>query len=362
MTGGPQETGAAVVKTVAPTYAVRPGSAASERDRIADLWKESGLGNLDGEQRRARFDWFYLLNPQGEGDVSFLHLAPESPAVGFLGVGRRDWVFSEQTISAGVLVDFVVHPDHRTAAPALMLQRNGRERAQRWAGLLLGLPDVKAVAVFKRLGGDLQGFLPRYVRILRYQGYLRRRLPSPVAMLAGMFADGLDSLVRWVRLAGFPARGAWKNEFDASFDDLWQRLEKQGLSVGVRNSRFLSWRFGQQPGFRYRTFVVERPGGSILAYFVCNLQGDTLEVKDVLGVATPEEYAGALLMLLAAARKAGAAAVSIQVFGDDILKRALRRVQFVERDKRPVFCIVGPEFKDRVKQTRWYITQADEDI
>ena len=345
-----------------PPYAVAPGAPGKDRDTVAHLWQVSGLGNLTDEQQKARYDWFYLRNPQGDGEISYLHASAEPGAVGFLGVGRRDWFLDGEPVPAGVLVDFVVRPDHRTAAPALTLQRRGRERALQWARLLIGLPDVKAVAIFKRLDKQVQFFLPRYVRILRYDGYLRRRLPPLLARILGKLIGVCDGMLRSARLLGAGVRGSWLPQFDARFDDLWQRTEKAGRSLGLRDAKFLAWRFGGQPGFQYRTFGLERPNGELAAYFVCDLQGDTLAVKDVLGAATHREYTQGLLLLANAALRDGAHAVSIQVIGDETFDKALRGANFLERDKRPFFAMLDESVRARSGNLRWFVTQADEDI
>lgn len=343
-----------------PAYTVAPGAPGSDRDTVAHLWQVSGLGNLTDEQQKARYDWFYLRNPQGDGEISYLHAASEPAAVGFLGVGRREWQLDGESTPAGVLVDFVVRPDHRTAAPALTLQRRGRERALQWARVLTGLPDVKAVAVFKRLDKHVQFFLPRYVRILRYDGYLRRRLPAFAARVLGKIIGLSDGGLRSLRLLGGDLRGSW-GSFDGRFDALWQRVDKRGRAVGLRDAKFLAWRFSDQPGFNYRTYAVER-GTDLVLYFVCDLQGDTLAVKDVLGSGSVADYTRGLLMLANAARGLGAHAVSIQVIGDETLDRALKAANFIERDKRPFFAVLHDSVRERGVTLRWYITQADEDI
>lgn len=366
MTASP-EAGASAANSAAsaaapPAYSVAPGTPGLDRDTVAHLWQVSGLGNLTDEQQKARYDWFYLRNPQGDGEISYLHAGNEPAAVGFLGVGRRSWRMDGESMSAGVLVDFVVRPDHRTAAPALTLQRQGRARAQQWAQLLIGLPDVKAVAIFKRLDKHVQFFLPRYVRILRYDGYLKRRMPSWMARVLGKALGVMDRGWRTLRLLGSGLKGTWAPSFDMRFDRLWSRVNKAGRSIGLRDAGFLAWRFGQQPGFRYRTFAVERAPGEMVAYFVCDLRGDTLEVKDVLADVPAPEYTQALLLLANAARREGAHAVSLQVAGDETLDKALRAAQFVMRDQRPFFAVLGEAVRDKGVTLSWYITQADEDI
>lgn len=344
-------------------YEVVPGVAWQAGSAAAETWKRCGLGDLEREQHLRRYDWFYCKNPQGEGQVNFLHCASEVEPIGFLGMGARNWSVCGRDVKAGVLVDFVVHPKHRTALPALKLQRYGRERGAQTAQILIGLPDVKAVPIFKRLGAQFGFDLWRYVRITRYGAYLRRYLPGPLAALAGAVLDALGALEIAARLAGTEFDGAWVHEFDDRFDALWAALDKKKLCVGVRDRRFLSWRFSAQPCRSYRTFAVtRRTDGALQMYFVCEMSGNSLVVKDLLGLGDEAAWRVGLLLLSRAARKLGAAVVSIQVKSNDVLASALRTSRFVPRDSRPFFAMVDGPTATNMAGASWYITQADEDI
>lgn len=346
---------------VPPAYRLEQGVVTRDSAKAARLWRECSFG-LDASQE-ARFDWFYGGSPRGEGQINFLVHATSEQPVGFLGVGQREWILDGAPVGAGVLVDFVVHPQHRTALPALLLQRQGRERALQTAQVLYGLPDTKAVAMFKRLGAQYECRLPRFARVLRSRGYLQRLLPAWLAQPLAVFTDTLDFLGMHLQLLLSRSRGEWLHEFDARFDALWARVNKQGRSIGVRDSAFLTWRFLRQPGREYRIFAVESPAdGTLLAYFVCELRGETLAVQDCLFAGTEMQMRHALLRLSLAARRLGASVISIQVCGDALLPRALRLMQFVERDGRPFFATIAPPLQQRAAGAAWYITPADEDI
>lgn len=352
-----------------PSYEVVAGSVDDDRDRAIAVWLQSGFGGVRPDRQRERYEWFYLLNPQGLGEVSFLKAIGDAQDLGFLGVGARDWFVNNEAHKGGVLVDFVVHPSHRSAAPALMLQRKGRERAAERMTILTGLPDKKAVAVFKRLGSQVHADLPRYVRILRFSEYFGRHLPGWLAGPLGWLAGCFDRLVTSLQLAMARFEAGWVEHIDDRFDVLWNEVDKRARCIGVRDSKFLKWRFTRQPGRSYRTYTVgSRDNDDIDAYFVCELQNDVLIVKDLLTTGGPQRVRIALLALIRAARKLNAAAVSIQVFGDDDLVTALHATQFFERDKRPFFAIVPTKAAEPLvsdawyNKFAWYITQADEDI
>lgn len=328
------------------------------------VWAEGGIGSANGvEADRARYDWFYRLNPQGGACVNSLLHGEQKKPMGFLGIGARRLLLDGETVPAGVLVDFVISPKHRSAFAALLLQRKGREHASAFMPIIYGLPDTKAVGVCNRLESHVKFALPRYARVVRSQVYLERLMPHWLAVPLAAFTDTLDSIGMELQLLFAPVVGGWVNNFDSSFDDLWAALDKKNLCVGVRDREFLEWRFAQQPQRNYRTFVVKRKGSdALLMYFVCEISKTSLSVKDCLHVASDHELRAGLLRLALAARAIGATAIEIQVSADESFARALRGAQFLQRSQRPFFAVVSEALRERAARVRWYITQADEDV
>ena len=346
---------------VPPKYAVIAGTVPSDRDRAVAVWLAGGFGDPDADRQRARFDWLYGQCPHGEGQVNFLYPPGQTEPVGFLGVSLREWMLDGVPVRGGALVDFVVHPSHRSAAPALQLQRRGRERANESAKLLFGLPEPKAIAIFKRLGSTVQGSLARYARVVRYGAYLQRRMPAWLARPTGAIAGIADGVRLRARLLTSKLQGAWQQDFDASFDALWQRCDKRARCIGVRDQKLLRWRFGSQPHHQYRVFAVRsRSDATLRMYFVCERDGDTLVIKDLLAEGTDGFLTEGLFLLCLAARDAGASAISVQILADEFVVGALRRAGFVQREARPFFGMVG-EPSGGIPAATWYITQADED-
>ena len=328
------------------------------------VWAEGGIASARGvEADRARYSWFYRQNPQGAACVNSLVHGEQKKPMGFLGIGARRLLLDGEPVPAGVLVDFVISPKHRSAFAALLLQRKGREQAFAFMRIIYGLPDTKAVGVCKRLESHVQFDLPRFARVVRSQIYLERLMPHWLAVPLAAFTDTMDRIGMHLQLLLTSVGGGWVDRFDASFDDLWAALDKRNLCVGVRDREFLQWRFEQQPEHDYRTFVVKRKGSNaLLMYFVCEISNTSLRVKDCLHVASDRELRAGLLLLVLASRAMGASAVEIQVSAGESFGRALRRVQFQQRSQRPFFAVVSEALRDRAARARWYVTQADEDV
>lgn len=348
----------------AQSYQFSIGEPALDEALVQRVWAAGGIGSASGAAADlARYQWFYLGNPQGPARVNWLRHGAEPEPAGVLGIGSRQLLMAGQATPAGALVDFVINPKHRSAFPALMLQRNGREMALTSMQVVYGLPDTKAVMVCKRLESHVKFELPRFARVVRSRGYLERLLPRWAALPLAVFTDVLDHAGMRLQLLFSSLAGEWIEAFDARFDQLWAALDKSRLCVGVRDRAFLEWRFAQQPARNYKTFVVKRAGSdALLMYFVCEITASTLRVKDCLYIGTERELRAGLLLLTLAARTLGSHSVELQVSADGLFRRALRRAQFGLRSQRPFFAIVNAPLREQAAGLHWYITPADEDV
>ncbi|HEX6637160.1 MAG TPA: hypothetical protein VF033_05850, partial [Steroidobacteraceae bacterium] len=197
-------------------YKVVRGDGRDDRERILALWQRCGFSA--GEEASARYDWFYFGNPRGPGRVYLLTHCGE--LVGSLGAGTR-WFLpgpARTPLRAAILVDFVVHPSHRTMFPAMLLQRVAREQEMQDVDLVYGLPEAKAAPIFKRLGATQQLTSGSHVRVIRSANYARRHLPRapglPVRMLCWV-ADRARLLSHWFNGHSRGLRARWHDSLPA---------------------------------------------------------------------------------------------------------------------------------------------------
>jgi hypothetical protein len=347
-------------------YSVEIGDLNRHKIETLAVWHDGGfVEHATGDS--ARFDWFYQDNPAGPGQLSLLR-CNSGPPVGALGACPRQFVVNDRQVLAGVLVDFVVHPAHRTALPALQLQKAARARALKDMGFLYGLPDTKAIATFKRLGYTVHFEVPRYARVLQTGPYLRRIMSPFVAHPAGFLLDSLDaallharvSIQRWVNTAFRDTHAAWADEIGEEFEQLWADFAKETLCIGVRDARFIRWRFGGRPGFCYRTLVVRHSSTKRLcAYFICEIGENGITIKDCLSLGGRTEWLHALNLLCVEARRLLAPVLHVDIAAPEHVVEAFRSAGFRRRSARHFFAMVGDV---GLSGAAWYITQADEDV
>jgi hypothetical protein len=322
----------------APTYAVETGEAARDRTAVLAIWR----GNLGQDARmQAKFDWFYARCPFGAPTLRLLRHLPDDRLVGVAAAGPRRMLWRGEEISAGVLVDLAVAAEHRSLGPALMLQNALADAGCRRFGLLYGFPNPKAAAVFKRVGYARLGEIVRHARVLRHARYVARRLPRPLALLAGAVLD-LRARVRdaWRARADRRVESAWSERADPRFDALWSRgsAASEGL-VAVRDTAFARWRFDDSPLAATRYLLVSDPADhSLRAWFACQVEDDVLHVRDFWSDDAASGIARAHVdALVRAARAAGHAAVSVEYAGAETKRAGWCDAGFIERSRRPVF-------------------------
>ena len=121
--------------------------------------------------------------------------------------------------------------------------------ALRAHGIAYGFPNKNSKPIVRRLGYLKLGELVRYSRLLRHGSYLKRpTCQAPLSTVVGALADRLTALYfAPYRELMNTWKLAWVEQFDERFDGLWERCRDHNGILGVRDSKFLTWRFLSQP-------------------------------------------------------------------------------------------------------------------
>lgn len=347
-------------------YEIAPADVARDRDRILAVWARN-LEAHEPSEHQVRYDWlcrcpvapprFWLALKDGE-------------VVGTAGVGIRSVSVGGKPVLAGIAGDFAVDKKHRMLQPALSLQRAVLSSLSDGLDLVYGLPNANAAKVFERQGYQTVGGLTRYVKVLRTGRFLRsakglKAKAAPLAPVADLWLR-LRSPETWRRL---PAGRVLEpvSQFDARFDDLWDRASGRAPIIGVRSSAFLRWRYTDCPLQKYVTLALaEGTGGRLLGYITW--YGGEDEQLRLADWAT-DGSAGAAEDLLAGmirwARRNGAASISAESLGAPALEGVLRQFGFVNRECNARLMVTASPAVDPVLRQAaggWYFLRGDENI
>jgi len=246
--------------------------------------------------------WEFISNSSG---VAHISLADDSgKTVGHYAVVPRTIKVNEGVCSGSIVVDVMTHPDYRQQGMFTALGKYALSNS-RQSGIEFsyGFPVRKDVMPgHLKIGWEHIFDIPILARPLRFEPIVRSYLNIPVlSRLAALVADiGYQAGVRpFLKLTqphvesdvGVTVRTV--KEFDERFDSLWCKASRQFPVMGVRDAKYLDWRYTQHPYYQYRVWVAER-GNQLLGYVITrtgNLLGlcagiivDILADPDALGV------------------------------------------------------------------------------
>ncbi len=317
----------------------------------------------------ARFDWLYRKNPDGEAVLWTVRDGKSGEMAGFtVALPRRVMVDGEVRICWNG-ADFSMHPKFRTLGPAIKLRRAAREGVD--AGrvdFLYAHPNERMAVVHARVGHLPVGRMFRYAKPLRIGPYLQTKVSS--RFLAGILGAVGDRLVR------LGARETWHrstcevgpragDRFDERYDRLFEQAAGCARVVGVRDARYLNWRYAENP--LYETRVLEaRDGGRLRAYLLYVVNDDTASIKDVFppgdGAAVRDLIAG----VIREGRRLGLRSASVTTLEGNPLDRHFAEFGFRLRpESSQMFAYAPPERPWREVVTdrqAWFLTVGDRDV
>jgi hypothetical protein len=345
---------------MASAYTVEDADPVACAEQIQALWVQNLAGH-SAESARAKLALGYVDNPAGPGAVLLLRADGEPPAVGVQGLHPRTFHHGERRVRAAGLADFAVDAGHRSLGPALMLMRSGVQRAGERFDMTYGLPNAKAAPVCQRAGLKRIGAMRRHAKPLRSRAQLAQRLPAGLAGVLAPLADLALRAADLVRAVRQPSRLRFREARwdDPAIDALWARRDPQRL-WSERSATLLRWRFGEPARGDWRIGIATDRDGQPQGHVTWRLIDGFAEVGDFFAPDPGRTTLPLLSAFTRAARRAGAASISLGFFGSPQVERQLAQAGFrVRPQTAPVFVAPGgaaPESPDS-----WHLTAFDND-
>lgn len=304
-------------------------SADLERDRqvIIDLWHQN---LVDIDQLEEKYDWHFLDNPFGLGQIWIL--TADGHAVGTTSLAIRPLRVRGTDTTAGMAGDLAVNKDHRFLQPALTLQRALMSSAHVGIRMLYGVPNPSAASVMKYVG--YREFCPihRYAKALKMSHYLQRSGKlGAMAPIIGKIAD--QGLAAWQSIGWRQGRLGTQvlHSFDERFDELWGRLSSSQATLTIRNRKFLQWRYRDCPLRQYKTVgLLTDDDSRLLGYLIYYVEANSAVCADLLALGGAENLDCLLSFWAAQASDDGLASLSVSC-SDEALADTLKRQGFSQR-------------------------------
>ena len=363
-------------------YSATPMELGAHRDALIKLWSDNLGDPLIKERAAERVRWLYERAPAGPART-WLGVDDSGGAPSIIGCGscypRDTWVDGVKR-RGGILADFAVDRLHRTAGPAVVVQRaiaggSGGSGIE----LLYGWPNNKSLAVFKRIGYRVVGQTSIWMKPVRSLRHVRKQVVARlgerpgVDVAARMAAPLVDAGLAAQDVAR-SARGMARlrsevlSRADARFDELWQRARPRWI-IGEKSAAYLNWRYADFPTAQYKFFVLsDRKSGRVEGYVAYTHRNDTAIVADLYCADLEATVDDLLLRFARRAWREGAATVSLTYMGTRALTERLGGLGFHERPtERSLILYVDkkapPELAAALQEPeRWFMVDGELDI
>jgi hypothetical protein len=310
-----------------PEYTVVPADLQKDRHVVIDLWRR----NLaDIHHLEEKFDWHFLNNPFGPGQIWILKA--DGHPIGTTSLGMRPMKLGDTLATAGVACDLAVNKEHRFLHPALLLQRALLSSARPGIRILYGVPNPGGASVMKYVGYRESCSVHRYAKVLRLSHYLQRsRKFSAIVPFLGRLADrGFASLQSFGRRRNSRVAQVLPS-FDQRFDQLWSRSSSQHPALTVRDQRFLNWRYRECPLRQYKTLaLLTEDESTLLGYLIYYVEDHSALCADLIAPSGADDLACLLSSWAALALDEGLASLSLTC-SDGALAANLARHRFTRR-------------------------------
>lgn len=320
--------------------------------------------------------WKFARNPLGKIMIT---VAEDNGAIaGHYATVPTRFQYLGETVHVAIPVDTFINPDFRGPMRGVLgaLYQCQHELWDHRFGF--GFPNPAAYVVGKRIMKyqDL-GKMPVLARRLNLRQAVCRRvpwLPRPLLSLTRMASAFLFRLLISMRSTGLSQGVTTRivDGFDERFDIFWERVKNDHKIVGVRDRRYLSWRY-DKPGTDYQIIVAER-GNEILGYAVTGARDENGArvgyIADLICVDAPSRIIAALVkaaLLNLHARKVDFALC--WMLPDKAAYPSLLEFGFRRRDEifPPVNIVIGNFRSGKVAEDvlktleNWYLTMGDSD-
>ena len=310
-----------------------------------------------------RCEWLYLRNPDGEATLWVALVGDKH--VGFSAlIPRRFWVKGELK-SACTTADLSVLSNFRRQGIASKLRLEAKKLIEEGRfDFLYGHPNIKSQGAHQKAGFYQIGSMIRRLKILDTSPQWEKLIgDSPLNKLFSGVSNKLLPFVFTPPKKHFETEWISWLQVDERFDRLDEEHKNQRPVQGVRDARYLKWRYGLNPVDSFR-MVVAKKNDDIKGFCIVRPIKESLEIVDIF----PPNNQDVAETLLAAvhdnAKLDGISALSATWMTRHPAEYLLKKFGFVSRgDISIMHALHSPALGNlSSRPSDWLISAGDRDI
>ncbi len=345
-------------------YTVRDEPFSRVRDEVIEALNET----RDAVWPVERFDWLYAENPDGEATIWTIRADLSSELAGFTIALPRRMLVDGKLYRCWNCADFSIRRKYRSLGVAVKLRRAAKEGVDAGqADFLYAHPNARMQVIHERVGHTCIGRMVRYAKLLRSESWLAQRLPTrPLAKLAAAPVD----IALWLRSPHWRRRFVTKTtlekdvHFGEPFDALFERVSAHYRVIGVRDARYLNWRYKQNPLYRTHA-ALAYCDGRLVGYALFTVVRGVAHLKDLLYKGDAAIAIDLLTEFELYCRKQGVPRISLVALESNPLLVAAKQFGYSQRPETSMMfghAPSGSRLRESVfDEKNWYSTVGDRD-
>lgn len=343
------------------SYGIFKTDLKKDRDSIIKFWE-----NNFPQWPSGKFDWYYQTNPSGSAECWLIKHEETAEIVGATAVFPRDFQKNNVKVKAAITGDFGVDKKHRILGPALKLQKSTTQENE--YQFLYGFPNNNSEPVQKRVGFKKVGDAMRYVKVLKINPYLERKIKSDP--LTKLISPMLNAFLKLFFLKGKFNKSNYhyniSDSVDQRFDELWQSSDTGDLIIGERNSKYLDWRLQQCPYYNFKLFTLtNEKKNKLCGYVAYYISENTVFIMDIFASDLNENFKRVLSAFIYAFSKENINSISVSFLGNDRVLDVFNALNFkVREDKRSIVAYLNERDANTIdlfNLHKWYFFEIDND-
>jgi len=340
----------------------------TQKSSILSIWHKN-TSKSDADEVNIKFDWCNNdNNPGGWRQYWFLKDTKNDDYIGTISMSIRKYKVWDQSFYFYRGADFMVNKEHRKVTPAKFLISSVHEELKNQNKSIIGCPNRAATAIMMRSGVKSIGAMSNYVKVIKSAKYLSRIISSKLVVKLVSFPIDLMIMITGKEIFNNVPLGqkiAHLTDFDARFDDLWKGCKIDLPIIGDRSSKYLKWRYNNNPFREYLIFSFIGDNESNLhGYIIYYIENDQAYISDIFACEL-SIMQSLLIEFSKYTRSLNLSAVRIGFFGKKDIHGIFKNLKFYKRPNERNFVFSPGINTDSIglmqDPENWYFMMGDEE-
>ena len=231
------------------------------------------------------FEWKYYHYPYTPPSCLLIKNNQTGEFVGMGSLFQRIFSINNKLVRVGTLGDLIVKKEYRTFFPAIKLEKDLIAQSSHLGYKFIYSYSTNITAkIFESLSYQKIGTYKQLIKPIKTSNLVKKFFPPILQYIKinhimdfyfnTMAKENRKKIINQYKIDIF-------NEFDDRFDKLFDYLSKRYKILGDRRSRFMNWRYTQDPRYNYNIFCLLEKNNELIGYLVFLYLENSYYINDI---------------------------------------------------------------------------------